>query len=231
MEPNPSHNTHHIERSQIALDTAEILKMARAKPDTSNQVKLEALIEEACTVAKPKALYQVAYIEDRTDDSVTINDVTFTSRILKVNLDQAERVFVWLATCGEELDRWSAQFDNLLTQFWADLIKQSALFYIRDVLLEHIEENYRPGKISSMSPGSLEDWPITQQQPLFTLLDGAHKTIGMYLTESCLMVPTKSLSGILFPTEFSFESCQLCTRPNCQGRRAAYKPTLWEKYN
>jgi len=42
-------------------------------------------------------------------------------------------------------------------------------------------------------------------------------------------VPVKSVSGIMFPTEMSFESCGLCPREVCPGRRAAYDPGLWEK--
>ena len=50
------------------------------------------------------------------------------------------------------------------------------------------------------------------------------------LTDTFLMVPIKSVSGIFFPTEVSFESCQLCPRENCIGRRAPYDPALVKKY-
>ena len=42
------------------------------------------------------------------------------------------------------------------------------------------------------------------------------------LTDSYLMLPTKSVSGVYFETEKSFNSCQLCTREMCPSRRAAY---------
>jgi len=42
------------------------------------------------------------------------------------------------------------------------------------------------------------------------------------------MVPVKSVSGILFPTEESFASCQLCPREVCPGRRAPYDPDLYD---
>ena len=56
------------------------------------------------------------------------------------------------------------------------------------------------------------------------------KLIGVRLTDSFLMVPMKSISGILFPTEVRFESCQLCPRKDCPGRRAPYDQALWSKY-
>ena len=89
---------------------------------------------------------------------------------------------------------------------------------------------YRPGKMSSMSPGSLQDWPITQQSELFRVLGDVESEIGVRLTESYLMLPMKSVSGLCFPTETSFESCQLCPRDDCPGRAAPYDPTLWKQY-
>jgi hypothetical protein len=47
--------------------------------------------------------------------------------------------------------------------------------------------------------------------------------------DSLMMDPVQSISGIIFPTETSFESCQLCPRENCPGRRAAYDKNLYEK--
>ena len=55
--------------------------------------------------------------------------------------------------------------------------------------------------------------------------------IGVRLTEKFLMVPVKSVSGIYFPTEVKFESCQLCSRKACIGRKAPYNPDLAKKYS
>jgi predicted transcriptional regulator len=43
------------------------------------------------------------------------------------------------------------------------------------------------------------------------------------------MVPSKSVSGILFPTEQTFASCQLCPREGCPSRQAPYDPALYDK--
>ncbi len=50
------------------------------------------------------------------------------------------------------------------------------------------------------------------------------------MTDSCLMIPIKSVSGIFFPNADKFESCQLCEREHCQGRRAPYSEELVRKY-
>jgi hypothetical protein len=80
-----------------------------------------------------------------------------------------------------------------------------------------------------MSPGSLGEWPLSQQRPLFASLGDVAGAIGVRLSESLLMVPAKSVSGVCFPTEESFESCQLCPREDCPGRRAPYDETLYDR--
>ena len=77
-----------------------------------------------------------------------------------------------------------------------------------------------------MGPGSLADWPIQEQVNLFRLLGDTEAQVGVLLTESCLMLPTKSVSGIRFMASESWENCMLCPRPICPSRRAAYDPSL-----
>jgi len=50
------------------------------------------------------------------------------------------------------------------------------------------------------------------------------------LTESFLMMPRKSSSGIFFPTETPFFACQLCPREGCPARKAAYDPRKVQAY-
>jgi hypothetical protein len=75
-----------------------------------------------------------------------------------------------------------------------------------------------------MNPGSgnRNFWPIGQQRQLFQLLGDVEASVGVRLTDSFLMTPNKTVSGILFPTDVPFVSCQLCTRENCPRRRAQY---------
>ena len=61
---------------------------------------------------------------------------------------------------------------------------------------------------------------------LFALFGDGQTPIGVSLTSSCLMIPAKSISGIYFPTEVPFFSCQLCDRKDCPGRKAVYDPKV-----
>lgn len=206
-----------------------LLKRARVAADSPHAAELRDLADQARAIARPKALYRVGYIESKAEGSVTIDGVTLTSRVLRVNLEQAHRVFLYVATCGVEIQRWAESVADLLHRYWADAIQEMALRSASTALNADIAERHRPGKTSTMAPGSLGEWPLTEQRPLFALLGDVEGAIGVRLTESLLMQPTKSVSGIRFPTEESFESCQLCPRLSCPGRRAPYDQGLYEK--
>jgi hypothetical protein len=206
------------------IDLDALMKQLRVRPGTSDADDLAHLVLEAQKLGRPRFVYGQAFIEDRGDDFVVIAGTRFDSRVLKVNLDHIERVFPFVGTCGMELEEWGNRIEDMLQGFWAEAIKEAALRAALDSFFAHLETRYRAGHISTMSPGSLENWPIGQQVPLFGLLGNP---VEVQLTESLLMVPTKSVSGIVFPTDASFESCQLCPRIDCPNRRAPYDETLY----
>jgi hypothetical protein len=187
------------------------------------------LLEEAREVARPRAMLRLAAIQDKGEDWVAVDGVRLESRVLRVNLDEAHRVFVYVATCGMELQRWGERLTDILHSYWADEIKAIALSAATRALNAHLVTCYQPGRTAAMSPGSLSDWPIQQQKPLFRILGDPQAAIGVELTDSYLMVPNKSVSGLRFSTEEPFESCLLCPRDACPGRRAPYDPDLYER--
>jgi hypothetical protein len=212
---------------QPELDS--LMKMFHVREGSSSAEQLKRIVGDAQAVAKPKAVYKVGFVESKGDDHVVVDGITLTSRVLRVNLEQAHRVFPYVATCGTELDEWSNSIDDMLLRYWADTIKETALRSAIQALSEHLQDRFRPGRMSSMSPGSLADWPIQEQRNLFALLGNPKDAIGVQLTQSLIMVPLKSVSGVWFPTEVDFASCQLCPRENCPGRRAPYDATLYER--
>jgi hypothetical protein len=211
------------------IDLGLLMKKLHVREGHTYTDDVKRLADEAQAIARPKALYKVAYIESRDDKAVVIDGITMNSRVLRVNLEQAHRVFPYVVTCGMELQEWADSIDDVLRRYWAETINEMALRVAIQVLDKHLAERYRPGRTSAMSPGSLGEWPIQAQRPLFALLGDPKEAIGVRLTDSLLMIPTKSVSGIRFPTEESFESCQLCPRENCLGRRAPYDKDLYDK--
>ncbi len=213
----------------VELKLKELLRRLRVEPDSADADELAALAERVQEVAGPKAIVDMCYVGSRTNTTVEFGGVEFASRVLTVNLENAHRVFPYIATCGRELDEIAGVAGDPFKQYWLDQMRIIALGAASAAVREHIEKRYRPGKMSSMSPGSLEDWPITQQQQLFAVFADVEEKIGVRLTDSFLMVPIKSVSGLYFPTEISFASCQLCPRESCPGRRAPYDEHLWQE--
>jgi len=218
-----------LDNIPFQIDTDSLLKKLHLEKASKYGEELISLARSAQTIGKPKAAYRVAYIESRGDDYVIVEGITLTSRLLRINLEQTYRVFPYLATCGMELEDWANSIEDALCRFWAETIKETALGAATRILQAHIAEHCHPGLTSTMSPGSLAYWPIEEQRALFTILGNAQNSIGVKLTDSLLMVPTKSVSGIRFPTEESFESCQLCPREKCPGRKVPYDKDLYER--
>jgi len=215
----------------VDLEPDKVLKsMGMRSSNQRIEEVVQELVEVARSVARPKAVYKVSYIDDKDGDTVTIDGVRFTGRVLRINLDQVERVFPHIATCGTELEEIAVPSGDVMKSFCFDAIKTMVVKSATAFLSKHIKEHYALDRMSRMSPGSLESWPIAQQKELFSLFGDTEGLVGVRLTESCIMVPLKSVSGIYFPTEISFESCQLCPRARCIGRRAPYDPELTKKY-
>jgi len=213
------------------VDLGQLCQTLRIREESEYAEKLQQLVKGAQAVARLKAFYKAVFIESKTADQVVINGIVLRSRVLRINLDKVYRVFPFVATCGVELEDWSGSIQDMLYKYWVDVIKEMALRAALKHLHEYLLARYRLVKISRMNPGALSDWPLTEQQPLFAILGKGAEAIGVRLTDHSLMLPIKSVSGIWFPTEESFESCRLCPRENCPGRRAPHDPGLYgEKY-
>jgi hypothetical protein len=218
-----------LEEIRFRPDLEGLKRKLRVRDGSSWSDRFTSLVREAEAIARPRALYGVAYIDAKSEGSVVVDGIPFDSRVLRVNLEAAHRVFPFLATCGSELHEWAAAQDDVLQRYYADEIAEAALRQALAFLREHLKARFRLGRTSTMSPGSLPDWPIQAQRPLFALFGSTPDLVGVRLTDSLLMVPSKSVSGISFPTEQTFASCQLCPREGCPSRQAPYDGELYEK--
>lgn len=213
----------------FSVDRANLADRLRIKESGPIHSLFEALLKEAAKIARPKAMVRPAYIEDRTAEAIQVEGKWFRSRVLTVNVGEAHRIFIYAATCGKELDEWARGLKAGLETFWAGSFMEIALRNAIQAVSLYLEEQYHPGRTAHQNPGSLDDFPLAEQEALFALLGDTESSIGVNLLPSLMMSPSHSVSGIIFPTSEDFQSCLLCPRDKCPGRRAPYDPTLYSR--
>jgi hypothetical protein len=213
----------------VNLPDDEIRRKLHIQRD-SQWDEARTLLATARSLIAARAVYKVCYIDEKLTDTLVIDGVRFTSRVMRTNLDEVERAFPYVITIGDELTKKARGFNDMLKQYYFDIIGNMALTKAREHLEQRLRVMYGLDGMSRMSPGSLNDWPIEQQRPFFSLFDDVEAAIGVRLAKNFLMHPQKSISGIYFPTEVSFYSCQLCPRERCPSRQAGYDKKLAREY-
>lgn len=218
-----------LDSIQIQLDFELVRKRLHLKREADLKAVAD-LVQIAQPLIEPKVIYKLCFIQEKLAEGVIIEGQQFTSMVLRKNLDKIERVFPFVITIGKKFGEKLETCTDLLEKFYFDTIGNVALNQVRMALKDHLKQQYALEKTAFMAPGSLPNWPIEQQKPLFKLLGDVQASIGVELTESLLMLPAKSVSGIYFPTETSFFSCQLCPRERCESRKAKYDEKLARQY-
>ena len=219
-----------LDRIPVTLDREAVAARLRHNPARAGALDLDALLEQACSLVALRAVYEISYTGAKGEDTVEVAGVTFRSRVLRRNLDRVQKVFPFIMTAGPALEAEAAASGDLLKQYYLEEMANLALESGAAWLSERFRTRWGFPGLASMDPGSLEDWPITEQPKLFSIFGDTERLIGVRLTDSLLMVPRKSISGIFFPSEEGFSSCQLCEREKCPSRRTPFDPTLAAKY-
>ncbi len=218
-----------IDDFQITLTFDEFVRHIRLEEE-DDIAMMRPLFVEAMAVAKPKAVYRGCEVKKIDGDAVFIEKEVFISAVMAKNLREIGRVYAYILTCGEEIDVWSRREKDYFVYLWLDALKELVLREARTQFFEMFTTKHGVGRFSSMNPGSgnIDVWPIEQQPGLFALLGDVKSDTGVVLTDGFLMHPTKSMSGILFPSESGYVSCALCTREHCVNRQAPYDPAIMD---
>lgn len=212
----------------VQVETDSLLLKYNLPLDGDDAQHLRALTDIAIKVCQPKVLYKEAIIEARETDYVVVDGIKLSSTLLCKNLAGVERIYPYILTCGHEIATWAKSLNDALDMYWLDMIMEMALNQAMAAFESHLHTHYDLNSSSNMNPGALPDWPLCEQKQLFQLLGVPDKSIGVVLTESFLMLPFKSLSGIRFYGEEEFINCQVCDRDACPNRRVAYLKTKGE---
>ena len=214
----------------VSLERDIVAERLRFNSSRAGVLDFDALLTQARSLINLRAVYEISFTGAKGEDTVEVAGVTFRSRVLRRNLDQAQKVFPFIMTAGPALEAAAASSGDLLKQYYLEEMANLALGNGAAWLAARLSERWGFPGLASMDPGSLEDWPITEQPKLFSIFGDTERLVGVRLTDSMLMVPRKSISGIFFPSEEGFTSCQLCEREKCQGRRAPYDAALAATY-
>ena len=99
------------------IDLEDLKRKLRLKDASPYLQDVDRLAQEARNIGKPKALYKLSFIEEKGEDLVVIDGVRFSSHILRVNLDQVQRVFPYVVTCGMELEDWANRIEDTHSPF------------------------------------------------------------------------------------------------------------------
>jgi len=220
------------DRIQVALDKKEVCRYmgygAGHKVSARISFLVDAQIESAYELIEPAYSCVVRDIEGVDGRRVFVGDsVVFDSQVIAELLGQCHEVAAFLATIGGRLEkrvRAFAKEGRVLEATILDAAGSEAAEKVAGALEDRIGEiACAQGLGISMrySPGYC-DWDIAQQRELFRAMNG--ESVGIHLTDGLLMVPRKSISGIIGIGPFNgelkdYSPCQTCDKLDCQSRR------------
>lgn len=208
-------------------DIDYILRGLGMQPGDADEYLL-SLIASLIADCKPMIEARAAFIVYNSPQfNPEDNTITLCSTVLNVgkvvwqSLKHSSELALFSATCGDKIEKYSKQLmkqGQALEGLVVDLIGSSMTEAIVDYLHDHVEKAaiINGLKVSNRySPGYC-NWNITDQHKLFSLLK--NYTCGISLTESSLMLPVKSVSGIIGLGESLKRityKCNICSDKNC----------------
>lgn len=181
------------------MNKAEILRYMRTNSKTTDE-RILALVDHAVSQiesnVKPKTLYRI--FDCRVDgNGVEIEGMYFKSQRLAQNLSGCRQVVLFGATLGTECDRLIkiASATDIATAMALQAAAASKIEEVCDSLEESIKAQHGVQLCQRYSPGYF-DLDISEQKKVFQLLE-LTKRIGLTLTDTCEMVPTKSVTAFI----------------------------------
>ncbi|UCH66136.1 MAG: hypothetical protein JSW63_03110 [Ignavibacterium sp.] len=147
-----------------------------------------------------------------------------TENIITTQLQKIEGSALFACTLGKRFDEWCRSFDNhndIFHHYFADAIGSEIIESAVDWLEEQINieaEKFELNCTNRYSPGYC-DWNVSDQHNLFSFFPVNFCDIEV--TESALMTPIKSVSGIIGlgkNVRKKAYTCNICSMENCYLR-------------
>lgn len=196
-------------------DRAEILRYAGARGETGEglQSLLDECLAECAGVFTPRVCYATL---TRTE----FFGIFPPSKTVKTWTDGCEEIILFAATVGLGIDRLINRYASVSTAK-ALLFQAIGAERIEALCDTFCKDFCKSGAQRRFSPG-YGDFPLTAQKEIFDLLNPA-KYIGVTLTDSLLMSPTKSVTAAFGVKNGRMQDgenfCQLCGKKDCEFKR------------
>ena len=210
----------------LKYDVEELMRFCHLDVFRDRIKEVEAVIEESYRLIDPKAVYKTVKIFEIKGSLLALEGGrVFESELLAEKLKCTLEIAVYVATIGPALERRVTELGpkELSKSFMMDCIGTYALRQVPEI----IQKDFQPDgeeRLSKFSPGDTPYWDIRQQKALFNVLgaEEVENLTGVRLNETYLMIPRKSVSGVMGDTQEQFQECQICKR-RCEYRRAPFQ--------
>ena len=207
------------------VDLREMLRYAACRaPDEQVTALAASAAEEGCRVLRPALCWREVPLTV-TAHRVDLGFTAFDSQKLAAVLTGCDRAVIFAATMGLELDRLIARHGRLSPArgLMLQALGAERIEALCDSFCDFLAAEYAPCGLvprQRFSPG-YGDLPLQNQRAFFDALQ-CHKEIGLYLNESLLMSPTKSVTAIVGlgrRADCSPAGCSVCAKADCEMRK------------
>jgi len=217
-------------RVDIEIDRQRVLLSIGYRTNRKPSVRVGSVVDEHIETAhqlmEPAYSYIIKDIEAVRRSCVFLDgSIVFESEVMARLMEQCKMVTVFLVTIGSRLEKMVLRLGEdglVLESAVLDAIGSVATEMVAEFVYGRVEEvAHAQGLCVSrrFSPGYC-DWAIRQQKMIFRAMNG--NSMGIRLTKECLMLPRKSISGIIGigPRQMkNYNPCKTCNKPDCLGRR------------
>ena len=218
------------ERIGIRIDRDEVRRYLGCPAGRKMPARMSSLLNEYLEnvnhLVDASYSYVIKDIEFVHGSFILLEDlVVFESKVLAKLLERCEMVAVFALTIGDRLEKMVGKLseDGLVLQATVlDAIGSCAAEQLAVSVEDMIREIVRLKGLSisrRFSPGYC-DWDVSQQEMIFRVLNC--NSAGVSLSGEYLMLPRKSISGIIGIGNSSIENynpCKTCLKQDCPGRR------------
>ncbi len=188
--------TEYLSFQSPPIDKREIMRYAKAKSDG----EFSELVDECIDKCRGVLNYNVGFCELNftiQGDLCDFGAFSVSSRSLSQNLSDAKKVFLFVASVGHGIDRLITKYSRTspLKALLFNAIGTERVEALADSFVNWLEKERSLSALPRFSAG-YGDLPLQLQKDIFALLN-PEKQIGVFLSDSFIMSPSKSVTAFV----------------------------------